>query len=297
MDSLQIHQAHKVCKAVSFSAFNALKNIDYLHLRSLGYNVTKDDWSYLTVSQTMLEDQDKGETLKLAVENLKDITDSLNNMNTEYNKKYLVKALLGDALANYGIDSEKLMEAEKDLGVPEDGQMMIGTSFRKGKFNSFQKEILEEDARVMVMNGIFEKKEAKEIISAMVKDGDSIIKEVSNPVTLKQVYSSFAVKRNAPMDLSNFVIMEDKKNIQKDYIDSSKHIEGEGINFKFPIYCTKNMEITAGDLDLESISYVNNLYIDECGNHHLTSKADVCTYLYNYMNGALDNYCANVWRK
>lgn len=287
----------KVCKAVSFSAFNALKNIDYLHLRSLGYNVTKDDWSYLTVSQTMLEDQDKGETLKLAVENLKNITDSLNNMNTDYNKKYLVKALLGDALANYGIDSEKLMEAEKDLGVPEDGQMMIGTSFRKGKFNSFQKEILEEDARVMVMNGIFEKKEAKEIISAMVKDGDSIIKEVSNPVTLKQVYSSFAVKRNAPMDLSNFVIMEDKKNIQKDYIDSSKHLEGEGVNFKFPIYCTKNMEITAGDLDLESISYVNNLYIDECGNHHLTSKADVCTYLYNYMNGALDNYCANVWRK
>jgi hypothetical protein len=33
----------KVCKAVSFSAFNALKNIDYLHLRSLGYNVTKND--------------------------------------------------------------------------------------------------------------------------------------------------------------------------------------------------------------------------------------------------------------
>ena len=57
----------KVCKAVSFSAFNALKNIDYLHLRSLGYNVTKDDWSYLTVSQTMLEDMDKGETLKLQI--------------------------------------------------------------------------------------------------------------------------------------------------------------------------------------------------------------------------------------
>ena len=43
----------------------------------------------------MLEDQDKGETLKLAVENLKDITDSLNNMNTEYNKKYLVKSSFG----------------------------------------------------------------------------------------------------------------------------------------------------------------------------------------------------------
>ena len=66
---------------------------------------------------------------------------------------------------------KNLWKLKKDLGVPEDGQMMIGTSFRKGKFNSFQKEILEEDARVMVMNGIFEKKEAKEIVSAMVKDG------------------------------------------------------------------------------------------------------------------------------
>lgn len=287
----------KVCKSVSFSAFNTLKNIDYLHLRSLGYNVTKDDWSYLTVSQTMLEDMDKGETLKLAVENLKEITDSMNNMQADFNKKYLVKALLGDALANYGVDSEKLMETEKDLGVPEDGQMMIGTSFRKGKFNSFQKEILDEDARVMVMNGLFAKQEAKEIVSAMTNNGESLIKEITNPVTLKQVYSSFAVKRNAPMDLSGFVVMEDKKNFGKDYVNNSKHIEGDGVNFKFPIYCTKGMEITAGDLDLQSISYVNNLYVDECGNHHLTSKADVCTYLYNYMNGAMDNYCANVWRK
>ena len=38
-------------------------------------------------------------------------------------------------------------------------------------------------------------------------------------------------------------------------------------------------------------------YIDENGNHHITSKADLCAYLYNYMNGAMDNYCAHVYRK
>ena len=286
----------KVCKAVSFSAFNTLKNIDYLHLRSLGYNVTKNDWNYLTVSQTMLEDQDKGETLKLAVENLKEITDSLNNMNAEYNQKYLVKSLLGDALANYGIDSEKLMETKKDLGVPEDGQMMIGTSFRKGKFNSFQKEILNEDSHVMVLNGIYDKKTAKQIVSAMINGNDSPIQEVINPVTLKQVYSSFAVKRDAPMDLKGYVVYADKADIASDYSNAS-HVEGDGVNFKFPIYCKKGMKITAGDLDLEVSTYINNLYIDENGNHHITSKADLCAYLYNYMNGKLDNYCANVYRK
>lgn len=292
----------KVCKAVSFCAFNALRNIDYLHLRSLGYNVTKDDWNYATVSQTMMEDADKGETLKLAVENLKEISDSLNSMQAEYNKEYLVKSLLGDALANYGIDAEKLMESEKDLGVPEEG-MMIGTSFRKGKFNSFQKEIMTEDAHVMSMAGMFTEKTATEIVSAFtsanIENIDKLnIQEKITPLTLKQLCSSFAVKRDNPLNLDGILAHTDKKpeEVTEQFM-KSKHLEGEGVNFKFPIYCSEDITITAGDLDLTGVGCINNLYIDESGNHYLASKADVCTYLYNYMNNAFDNYCSNVWTK
>lgn len=289
----------KVCKTVSYSAFNALKNMDYIHLRSLGFDVSLNDWSYQTVSQTIMEDADKGETLKLASENLEKISVTLNNMGAEFNKEYLAKSLLGAALSNFGIDSEKLFAKKEDLGIPENGQVMIGTSFRKGGFDSFKKEILSSDAHVMALSGLFEEKTAKELISAFTKGKyEKVgIKEQVNPLTLKQLTSSFAVKRNTPLDLTGFVSYVEE---ERDTITSRYKIQsaaGEGVEFKFPIYCNKDIEITAGDLDLTSPGCIKNLYVDSEGNHYLSSKADVCTYLYNYMNGSFDNYVSNIWKR
>lgn len=289
----------KVCKGVSFSTFKALKNIDYLHLRSLGYNVTLDDWSYNTVSQTIMEDVDKGESLKLASENLKEIVETLNQMETEYDKEYLAKSVLGDALSNFGIDSEKLFAKKDDIGIPEEGQTMIGTSFRKGGFNSFKKEILSEDSHVMALSGLLSESVAKEIVSAF-DEGDFKkvgIKEKVEPLTLKQLTSSFAVKRDNPLDLEGFVEYMDVDRDEMLSMYKPVSSEGEGVSFKFPIKCPKDVSISAGDLDLSCSRCVDNLYIDELGNHCLSSKADVCTYLYNFMNGMPDNYVANIWKR
>ena len=289
----------KVCKTLSYSALNALKNIDYIHLRSLGFNVTLNDWSYQTVSQTMLEDADKGETLKLASENLGKIAETLRNMDAEYNKEYLAKTLLGNALSNYGIDIEKLFAKEEDLGVPEDGQVMIGTSFRKGGFNSFKKEILSSDAHVMALSGLLSENTAKELVSCFTKGeyANIGIKEKITPLTLQQLTSSFAVKKDNPLDLTGIVsyVDEERDSIISKYKNSSS--TGEGVEFKFPIYCNKDIEITAGDLDLSSSGCIKNLYIDSEGNHYLATKDDVCKYLYNFMNGSFDNYVANVWTR
>lgn len=289
----------KVCKTISYSTFNALKNMDYIHLRSLGYNVSLNDWSYNTVSNTILEDADKGETLKLASENLKLISETFRNMDAEFDKEYLSKTLLGDALANFGIDCEKLFAKKKDIGLPEDGQVMIGTSFRKGGFNSFKKEILSEDAHVMALSGLFKEETAKELVSAFTKGKyEQVgIKEQVNPLTLKQLTSSFAVKRDTPLDLTGLVEYtdEDRDSIVSKYKIQSE--SGEGVGFNFPIYCNKDVEITAGDLDLTSSGCIKNLYIDSEGHHYLASKADVCTYLYNYMNGSFDNYVSSIWKR
>lgn len=289
----------KVCKSVSFSTFAALKNIDYLHLRSLGYNVSLDDWSYGTVSQTIMEDADKGETLKLASENLKEISNTLRDMDAEYNKEYLAKSLLGDALANYGIDPEKLFAKETDLGIPDEGQQMIGTSFRQGKFDSFKKEILSEDAHVMALSGLFKESTAKQIVSVF-SDGKyetANIKEVVKPMTLGEVSSSFAVKRDNPLNLEGFVEFVDESVDEITSMYKPGNLEGQGVPFKFPIKCSKEIELTAGDLDLSGGICVKNLYIDENGSHFLASKADVCAYLANYINGGMDNYVSNVWKR
>lgn len=288
----------KVCKTVSYSAYDALRNIDYLHLRSLGYDVDPSDWNYATVSQTLQDDADKGETLKLAIENLNQITDAFSKMEAQYDKDYLIKSILSESLGNYGIDCEKLLTKPEDVGA--ENKDLIATSLKKEmakRAKNFKKDILTKDAHIMSMAGMFTESTATEIVSAFTKsEYDKLnIQEKVTPITLKEVYSSFAVKRDNPIDLTNFVIYEDiSSEAMNEWFKNSKRKEGEAMDFKFPLHCPKEIEITAGDLDLTGPSYIDNLYVDEFGQQFVTSKADLCKYLYNYMNGGLDNYCANV---
>ena len=74
----------------------------------------------------------------------------------------------------------------------------------------------------------------------------------------------------------------------------SKIKYGEACKFKFPVHCPKEIEITAGDLDLSGVGCVNSLFINKEGDYYITNKADLCRYLYNYMvlkiNLHLSNY-------
>ena len=291
----------KVCKTVSYSAYNTLRNMDYIHLRSLGFNVDINDWNYATVSQTLQDDADKGETLKLAIENLNQVSEAFTKMDTQYNKEYLVKTVLGDALANYGVDCEKLLASEEDVGKQE--EKMITSSKRPAseRFTEFKKYFLTEDAHVMELSGMFDKQTAKEIVSAFSAcEYEKVqLKEKVTPIGLKQVYSSFAVKKDNPVILTDFVVYEEKKpdEIRAMFNSVKKVKEGEGVPFKFPIHCSSEYQITAGDLDLSGSGCLNELYIDENNEHYVTSKADLCRYLYNFMNGNYDNYVAKLFQK
>lgn len=282
----------KVCKTAAHAAYTALRNIDYLHLRSLGYNVTPDDWKYATVSQTIQEDADKGETLKLATENLNQISESFQKLEIEYDKDYLVKSVLGDALANYGIDCEKLLARKEDVGA--EGKDLIKTSAeRKEIAAGFKKAILSEDGHVMALAGIFNENLAKEIVSAFGTDQIEI-KEKITPMTLKQICSSFVVEKDCPVNLENFVVYEDMTGDEiRELFSNGKKREGDSFKFKFPIHCSNELKnITAGELNLYGLGCIDNLCVDSNGDQYVTSKADLCKYLYNYMNGGLDNYCS-----
>lgn len=286
----------KVCKTASYSAYNALRNLDYLHLRSLGYNVEPNDWKYATVSQTLQDDQEKGETLKVAIENLNQISDAFNKMEAEFDKDYLAKSILGDALGNYGIDVEKLLSKEEDM---ENEKALIATSLKplKERDINYRKEIMEKDGHIMSMAGIFSEETSQQIVAAFnpEKYNTLDIKEKLNPISLKQVYSSFAVNRDCPIDLKGFVVYEEITSEQiKEIFAKGKRVSGDAVEFKFPIHCSNDIQITAGDLDLSGAGYIDSLYISENGSHYITEKADLCKYLYNFMNGSLDNYCANV---
>ena len=290
----------KVCKTIAYSAYNALRHMDYIHLRSLGYDVTPDDWKYCSVSQTIQEDADKGETLKLAIENLNKVSEAFQKMEVNYNKEYLIKSILGDSLSNYGIDTEKLLKVEESQ---ETEAMAITGSYKsrivdEARQKNFEADMLEEDAHVMVMNGLFKKEIATQIVGAFKTKTLDVQEEVT-PIKLRQVYSSFAVRKNNEVNLDGFVLFDDKSTdeMTSAFQSFKKKSYGEGIDFRFPIHCSKDIKITAGDLDLSTIGSVNELYIDEAGTQYVTSKNDLCKYLYNYMNGGLDNYVVNVFRK
>lgn len=290
----------KVCKSISYSAYNALRHMDYIHLRSLGYDVQLDDWRYCSVSQTIQEDADKGETLKLAVENLNKVTEAFQKMDINYNKEYLVKSILGDSLNNYGVDTEKLLKVEESQ---ETEATAITGSYKSRivdevKQKNFEADMLEEDAHVMVMSGLFKNETATQIVGAF-KAKTLNVQEEATPIKLKQVYSSFAVRKNNEVNLDGFVVFDDKSadEMTSTFQSFKKKSYGEGIDFRFPIHCSKDIKITAGDLDFSTIGSVNELYIDEAGTQYVTSKNDLCKYLYNYMNGGLDNYVVNVFRK
>ena len=286
----------KVCKTVAFAAFDALRNIDYLHLRSLGYNVERDDWSYNTVSQTIQEDSDKGETLKLAVENLKNISETLDSMQCQYDKVYLVKNLLSGALSNFGVDVEQLTKLPEEQ---ESTQILTSLDKDHGVNESFKKSILEHDSHIMALSGLMSENAAEEITSAFVSENFKSldIREDILPMTLKQLNSSIAVKKETPLILDDIVL---KLDLSSDEIQEkfSKAVieQGAGLEFRFPIFCPKDIEITVGDMDIASSKCIRDIYVDKQGNQYLTNKTDIVTYINNYINGNLDNYCNNIWR-
>jgi len=84
----------RTCKTLVYAVQQVVKNFDYLYLRSRGYDVKMEDWKYGTVSLSVLEDQERGDTLSKAVENLKAVADVFQSVGIEeYNKNYLIEAV------------------------------------------------------------------------------------------------------------------------------------------------------------------------------------------------------------
>lgn len=280
----------KVCKTISFSAFDALRNIDTLHLRSLGYNVDGSEWSYGTVSSTIQEDQEKGETLKTAIENIGAIAEKLNAIQAEYDKNYLIKNVLGGALSSYGIDVEQLLSKD-DVAETDEGPTAITTSFKQ--------QILQNDAHVMALSGIFDEKTSKAIMSAFTdekKMSNLTWAEKFSPMTLKQLCSSVAVRNETPLDLKDMIntLDETDEDISQKF-KKGKVSCGQGVDFRFPLFCSKGLELNAGDIDV-GVRSIKNLYIDSNGNHFINNKADLASYISAYMNECRDLYVENVIR-
>lgn len=280
----------KVCKVYSVAAFNALKNIDYLHLRSMGFDVKKSDWSYGTVNSQIQDEQERAEVLKTSVENYKSLVEVFNTSQLEYDKNYLTKALLGGSLASFGVDVDKMLSPESS-NEQDEGPSAIKANFTK--------DILDNDAHTMSLCGLFEEKDVTEIFSAIENENSVSIKEKVSPISLKQLCSSVAVNKESPLDLSGFVVYIDSsvEDIEKKFGKKPEIQEMVAEDFAWPVYVNKEMTVNVEELSCAYPGALNKLYVDKTGCRYLTSKKDLLTYLSNYLNNSLDVYCQQVIRE
>jgi len=280
----------RVCKALSFSAFSALRNIDYMHLRSCGYNVSIDSWDYTTVSMTAQDDIDRGSALKTAVDNLKNISETLNQLDTIYDKTYLAKSLLDGALSSFGLSTDTLFSKNAE----NNSDIQINSNYDMRAID------IEKAVKIMSDNHIFKLSDAKEITSALMSSERNIkISDEFSPMTLKQLCSSVAVNKDTILDLKNIVVCLDKT---EDEIMSGLNKKNsttnreEAVELTFPIYTSKDMELTAEDVEIGAVRAINHMIIDAQGNKILTNKLDLANYIYLYMNGSKEVYCTNITR-
>ncbi len=100
----------RTCKSTLFSVLDAVRQIDLYYLRSKGYRVSPSDWTYGTVLQGQIDDHERNDAMKTAALNLKTIAETLGQLQlADYNKKYLIKAVLGPSFESIGVNVEELM--------------------------------------------------------------------------------------------------------------------------------------------------------------------------------------------
>jgi hypothetical protein len=283
----------RTCKSLIYSVQRAVRNFDYLYLRTRGYDVSFKDWKYGTVSLSSLEDQTRGETLAKAVENLKAITEVLSSMQLEaYNKNYLVEAVLGQPLSATGIDvqevlkvpagegeEDKLLEAGDPLAGGEDQMLVASKKFR----TSAMSEMLDvmQNAKIMTDDFIVSARESlagadsRKLISSAVQRQSVVNFSIMDDL-------GFLLPKDTPVDLSGsvFFINENADVLASHFDRAHKRVEEMAtLDFNGQILVPSSVAMTVGDFNNAGVRALSKAYINSRGEVILVDKGDIATFL------------------
>ena len=193
----------RTCKLTLFSVFEAIRSLDLYYLRSRGFRVDSRDWSYGSVLQNQLDDHERGELLSSSVGNLKTLVDTFTQMQLpNYNKKYLVRAMLNNTLYSIDIDVDTLLSGEGEA-VP--GVIQQDYRFRQEEFKRVMGDI--EQAQVFPAELIESMRGYMDSNFKMESDVLlSQIEYVPNKLTLAQIQSgvTYLSYPSAEIDLDSF---------------------------------------------------------------------------------------------
>jgi hypothetical protein len=291
----------RTCKSLVYSVQRAIRNFDYLYLRTRGYDVTFKDWKYGTVSLSSLEDQTRGETLEKAIENLKSIVEVFSTMQLPaYNKNYLVETVLGQPLSATGIDVQEVLkvpegeEGSNPMLAAGDAAMAGGNDQMLLASMKFKNSCVSDMLDVMQNASIMD----KDFIASARKSLDGVggDKKMIASVVQKQGVVNFSVMddlgfllpEDTPVDLSGsvFVIDGEADSIVSDFDRAQKGAENMvTVDANCPIFIPSGVSFTVRDFNSAGVRALGKAYINSKGELILVDKSDIATLLHMRKSG------------
>jgi len=293
----------RTCKMLVYSVQKAVKNFDYLYLRSRGYDVKMDDWKYGTVSLSVLEDQDRADTLKTAIENLKAVGEVFTSLQqTEYNKNYLIESILGPALSATGVDVKEVLKVPEGQ---EDPNAQGGAAGGGDQGGDQLPMLASMQYRNDYLSGMLNTMENTKIVTpefitsaraALLKDTDSVkfiasSKSENGVVSIKALDdgTSYMLPDTTQVDLSGAVCYMQGKAEQitsdLDLVKSDKPEEMVTLDFNSNILIPSDLVLTLEDFNNAGVRALGRGYVNSRGEVILVDKYDVATYLHMKSSG------------
>jgi hypothetical protein len=291
----------RTCKSLVYSVQKAVRNFDYLYLRTRGYDVTFKDWKYGTVSLSSLEDQTRGETLEKAINNLKAIVEVFSSMQLEaYNKNYLVETVLGQPLSATGIDvqevlkvpegeeggGENLLAGDAAMAGGDEQMLLASANFRKSCVSDMldvmeSTKIMSSDFIASARSSITGEGKDKKMISSVVQKQGMVNFSVMDDL-------GFVLPEDTPVDLSGsvFVIDGSADVISSDFDRTQKGEENMvTVDSNCPVFVPSGVSFTVRDFNSAGVRALGKAYINSKGELILVDKGDIATFLYMRKSG------------
>jgi len=291
----------RTCKMLVYSVQKAIKNFDYLYLRSRGYDVKLDDWSYGTVSLSVLEDQDRATTLTTAISNLKSLAEVFTSLQLpDYNKAYLAETVLGTALSSCGVDVKELLkvpEGQEQSNGEGAGNPPLLASKQPNKINYkdvYLTSMLNTMAAAKIVTPEFIASARVTLLADKKPQMNMISSSTGNNILLASVLddvNSYMYPEDALVDLTGLVgfIKGETSQIASDLnkAKSKKYEDMATLDFHTSILVPSDLKMTLGDYNSAGIRALGTGYLNSRGEVILTDKADVATFLSMKRSGLL----------
>lgn len=279
----------KTVKTVQYSTSRTIKQIDVLYLRSKGYDVTEDDFQIRFMSPSTVETEKKRITLSTAVKTMGEVIGIFDQMQIEYDKKYLAKNLFETLLSSaIDIDFDILFKNP----TKEDGLIQSNKTQRIKNKNEIINEVGEEGKKpsslipVDLISCLEYSRDVGKInddeLQAFKVLNAEVIASARNSLSYDPHYGEIKYDRflssidiyssvNVPVDLSGYV--GHKKIIKDNY-----EIVDNGITLKIESVLTNKTTIKSTDLMKGVYGELDNAY--QVGGHIYLDGHDLHDYLY-----------------